>query len=268
MATGQPKPIRVQILEPTSYWAYGVLNPDAFETRLREVVLETAHHLAICLGASFDVRNTVPRPEQLLTGVTVPDGQDVTPPQDRPLVLVYEASSFVGGLYGLLVTAKSTLDSLAKLVTTALAPAEALGAFNKASFTGKGVVAGGRLLAWLEKHARRSGQVGRTSEELLGLFVGHVERWADTAVSWRDAALHKGGIKKMIPMQAAVTTSVRALQAKDVVGPLMPNRVPVADYSVALITNLTDLVRTSIRMLPNVDVAKLSSLSVPEVERR
>ena len=64
-------------------------------------------------------------------------------------------------------------------------------------------------------------------------------------------------------MQAPVTVSVRSVTADDVVGPFMPDRMPVFEYAAHVILNLVDLVGTTVRILPGVDTNLLSPLVVP-----
>jgi hypothetical protein len=233
-------------------------DPNAFPEPLRPSAHDVAHRLAAFALACQHVVRDVPQATRLTRAFDQDTGPDVLPTPEKPLLVMYEAASFVSSVYGMLLTLKSLLDVYAPFVTGALSPAERLRGFNKETFEGMPKVPGANLLKWLRNHANRGDDVGRCSGQLYAILKQEIEGWISPAVRWRDQAAHAGRLIEFVPMQARVIRSLKTISESDVVGPLMPDRTPVSAYAQKLLDNTVSLIGKTVRLLPHVETSLLS----------
>lgn len=252
--------VKMVIADKTSWWANRILSQEAFPEELRTFAASVAHSLAAFRLACESVTRDVPRPHKLIDEVFRMMGNtDFEPPAEKPILLMYESMAFTGTVYGMLITLKSLLDAHTPLVTKALVPGETLRGFNKGSVNGTPDVPGGRLLNWLQKQSKRQDDVGRQSGELHALFDQAIGQWIGTAVKWRDAIAHHGGLPGLMPMQAPVLRTMKSVRGDEVVGPFMPDGTSVIPYAEQTLAQTVELIGRSLRLLPSVDALRLSA---------
>jgi len=244
--------------DPTSLWAAGILNSDAFPLPLRRDAATVAHCLAAFRLACETVIRDVPKAPQLISRIIEMMGpHDFAPTPEKPIVFLYETMSFTGSVYGMLITTKSLFDVCAPLVTRSLVATEVVKMFSKEAVNGVPKVPGGKLLNWLDTHARRGGDIGERSKSLHALFRGAIDAWLGVAIKWRDDVAHYGGLKGLEMMAVPVKRTNRSVREDEVVGPFMPDGTPVALYADQLLNRTLDLIGQTVRLLPSVDAARL-----------
>jgi len=249
-------PIPVVFVAPSSAWALGLLNPNAFPIPLKRHAQDLAHRLAAFRVACENVVRDVPQPSALVAKLRKISGPDFAPTDDKPIVAIYDAMTFVGSLYGMLVTMKTLLDVYAPMITDAVTPKERLKGFNSGKFEGA-IGPGGKVLNWLLKQSQLRTVGGECASKLLEILRPEVAGWIATAIGWRDAAVHDGSLQ-FVQMQATVSRTIKTVEESEVVGPLMPDHTPVAEYARQLLAKVTSLLERSVRVLPGVDPSLLS----------
>src|SRR6185312_7319048 len=182
-------PIPVVFVAPSSAWALGLLNPNAFPIPLKRHAQDLAHRLAAFRVACENVVRDVPQPSALVAKLRKISGPDFAPTDDKPIVAIYDAMTFVGSLYGMLVTMKTLLDVYAPMITDAVTPKERLKGFNSGKFEGA-IGPGGKVLNWLLKQSQLRTVGGECASKLLEILRPEVAGWIATAIGWRDAAVH------------------------------------------------------------------------------
>ena len=236
--------------------ASALFNPNAFPAAVRGDALACGDRLAILTHSVDIVLNELRlNRARLLEEVRSNRAFDDSVPQsDRPALLVFHNLNFVSGLYSALIAFKSLLDLYSRLIAKMLVPSASVFGFGKGSYKGR-KMPGGKFLNWIEGSSPESFP---NREALISVLLDHIGRWAGRAVEYRDGVVHGGSIPGMSETTISLDKTLSQLREADVVLPMMPNGIEVADYSTGLVQATRTLITESLVLLPGVDVKLLS----------
>ena len=248
--------ISVMIVDPHFWKAAALFNPNAFPETVRGHAATCGDRLAI-LTHSVEIVMNEPglNRSRLLEQIRADPGfKGFKPQQDKPAILVFHNLHFVSGLYSALIALKSLLDLYSRLVAGLLVPKATVFGFSSGQYEGRNI-SGGKFLRWIERSAPTTFE---NREILVSVFLGHINRWVDEAVSYRDAVVHDGFIRGLREVMVPLDKTLTELNAGDLLLPMMPDGTAVTEYCDRLVAQTRTLMAETLPLLPSIDTGQLA----------
>ena len=248
--------ISVVMVDPHFWRAAALFNPNAFPENSRGDASRCGDRLAI-LAHSVEIVMNEPglNRSRLLDQIRAePAFKDFKASADKPAVLIFHNLHFVSGLYSALIALKSLLDLYARLVGRLIDPKATVFGFSSGQYKGQNL-SGGKFLRWLEGSTPVAFQ---NRERLVSIFLCHIDRWLNQAVSYRDAVVHDGAIPNLREVMVPLDKELSGIAASDLSLPTMPDGTSVTGYCEQLVANTRALLAETLPLLPGIDIGKLA----------
>lgn len=247
----------IDITSEEKWKALGIFNLNAFSSSLKPIAMACAERLALISYSIRMIRETMD--ENLCKLIRElhhnPAFKGYTPDPQRPVRVVYRDNDFQAGIQSFFVTVKSMLDVYSQVVTTAFMGKFTSFSFGKKEFKDKGKIPGGKLLNFLERNVAQSD--AGTAGKLISILVSHIEDWIIDAVGRRDAIVHYGILKDIIPMHVLLLKDVHEIAYDDIILPSIKGKGNIVDYCQGLWKNIDSLLKETLVLLPDVDTKLL-----------
>jgi hypothetical protein len=236
--------------------ASALFNANAFPTRAKADASMCGDRLAI-LTHSVNIVLNEPGLDRKRLLKEILDNRaftGFTPQQDKPAVLIFHNLNFVSGLYSTLIALKSLLDFYSRLIGHLIVPSANLFGFNKDSYKGRRI-SGGRFLKWIESSTPSS---FTNRDKFIAVVLQHIDEWLNTAITYRDAVVHKGFIEGLQEVMLPLDKKLQEIRDIDLTLPLMPDGTAVTDYCEWLVKRTQGLIKETLLLMPDIDLTLLS----------
>ncbi len=234
-------PIPIYIVGPENWEAYHLFNSNAFPDHVKSFVFPCMDCLSLLIFSVDQVEPNIKRdrnqfPDKLKTNKAF-DG--FTPDPNKPSVVVYHNARFLVALYLVLYSARSFLDVYSKLIGELIFPNS-----NLKGFKGKNSV------IWALKNRRHS---YTNAAKLISAVRKHSSSWMRDMIKWRNNLIHDGQLPKPCVMCIPLNRRLSEVTEDDIILPQMPNGVDVVTYCRETKNNLSQFIRETFILLPNVN---------------
>lgn len=168
---------------------------------------------------------------------------------DINIVAYYDGLEYIAALHGFFYSIKSFFDVYAQLMIKLIDPKGKMRmTFSKATINSRKIV-GGNIVNWLRNSAPNT---FKKSAELSALIIHHSETWIFQTVKYRDELSHYCDIKGIKHMHTVLFHEEPLFKAEDIVFPVMPNGLQVANFCENIVDNLRTFIEQSLVLLPDV----------------
>ena len=234
-------PIPVFLVGPENWEAFHVFNLNAFPERVKTFVFPCMDYLSMLIFSVNQVGPNIRRdrnqfPDKLRTNKAF-DG--FTPDPNKPCVVIYHNARFLVALYLALYSARSFLDVYSKLIGELIFPNS-----NLKGFRGK------NSIIWALKNRHHS---YANAAKLISVVRKHSSSWMRDLIKWRNGLIHDGQLPKPCVMCIPLTRRLSEVTEDDIVLPQMPNGVDVVTYCNETRNNLSQFIRETLVLLPDID---------------
>jgi len=243
--------ITIDITSPEKWKALGILNPNAFPSGLKPSAMVCADQLALISYSIRIIRKAIYEDlkkliEELHRNTSF---KDFVPNPQKPALVICRQVDFQAGVQSFFITAKSMLDIYARIVVKAIMPESNFFGFGKKKFQGR-KISGGRLLNFLEGSVPRSYTY---RGKLIEILVNHINDWISDVVEARDAIVHDGVLKNIMPMHVPMLKKPHEITEKDIILPSIQKKGDILDYCHDVWKNIDSMLKETLVLLPGVD---------------
>ena len=236
-------PIPILFVGPENWQASHVFNPNAFPGHAKVFVSLCMDCLSMFIYSVNQVEPNIQRdrnqfPDKVRTNKAF-DG--FTPDPNKPCVAVYHNAQFLVALHLVLYSARSFLDVYSKLIAELVFPNSGLKGF---SFRSKYSV------VWALKNRHHS---YTNAAKLMSIVRKHSSSWMRDLIEWRNNLIHDGQLPKPCIMCIPLTRRLSEVTEDDIILPQMPNGVDVVTYCSETRNNLSQFIRETLVLLPDID---------------
>ena len=236
-------PIPIYLVGPENWEASHVFNSNAFPDHVKNFVFPCMDCLSMLIFSVNQVEPNIKRdrnqfPDKLRTNNAF-DG--FTPDPNNPCVAVYHNARFLVALHLALYSARSFLDVYSKLIGELIFPNSNLKGF---SFKSKNSV------AWALKNRHHS---YTNAAKLISAVRKHSSSWMRDLIKWRNDLIHDGQLPKPCVMCIPLIRRLSEVAEDDIILPQMPNGVDVVTYCRETRNNLSQFIRETLVLLPDID---------------
>ncbi len=236
-------PIPILFVGPENWQASHVFNPNAFPGHAKVFVSPCMDCLSMLIYSVNQVEPNIKRdrnqfPDKVRTNKAF-DG--FTPDPNKPCVAVYHNAKFLIALHLVLYSARSFLDVYSKLIAELVFPNSGFKGF---SFRSKNSV------VWALKNRHHS---YTNAAKLISIVRKHSSSWMRDLIEWRNNLIHDGQLPKPCIMCIPLTRRLSEVTEDDIILPQMPNGVDVVTYCSETRNNLSQFIRETLVLLPDID---------------
>lgn len=248
--------IPIDIVGPEKWKALGMLNPNAFPKGLRPSVMACADQLALTSYSIRIIRKAIYQDLKKLIEELHrnPSFKDFVPNPQKPTLVMCRQVDFQAGVQSFFITIKSVLDIYARIVVKAIMPESNFFGFGKKQFKGR-KISGGRLLNFVEGSVPRSYAY---RGKLIEILVSHIDDWISDVVDARDAIVHDGVLKNIIPMHVPMLKKPHEITEKDITLPSIQKKGDILGYCHDVRKNIGCMLKETLVLLPGVDTKLLA----------
>jgi len=234
-------PIPIYIVGPENWEASHIFNSNAFPDHVKSFVFPCMDCLSLLIFSVDQVEPNIKRdrnqfPDKLKTNKAF---HGFTPDPNKPSVVVYRNARFLVALYLVLYSARSFLDVYSKLIGELIFPNSNLKGFK-----------GENSVIWALKNRRHS---YTNAAKLIAAVRKHSSSWMRDLIKWRNNLIHDGQLPKPCVMCIPLTRRLSEVTEDDIILPQMPNGVDVVTYCRETKNNLSQFIRETFILLPNVN---------------
>ncbi len=236
-------PIPILFVGPENWQASHVFNSNAFPVHAKIFVSPCMDCLSMLIFSVNQVEPNIKRdrnqfPDKVRTNKAF-DG--FTPDPSKPCVAEYHNAKFLVALHLVLYSARSFLDVYSKLIAELVFPNSGLKGF---SFRSKNSV------VWALKNRHHS---YTNAAKLISIVRKHSSSWMRDLIEWRNNLIHDGQLPKPCIMCIPLTRRLSEVTEDDIILPQMPNGVDVVTYCRETRNNLSQFIRETLVLLPDID---------------
>ncbi len=248
--------IPIDIVGPEKFEALGMLNPNAFPKGLRPSAMACADQLALTSYSIRVIRKAIYQDLKKLIEELHgnPSFKDFVPNPQKPTLVICRQIDFQAGVQSFFITIKSVLDIYARIVAKAIMPESKFFGFGKKKFKGR-KIPGGCLLNFLERSVPRSCIY---KEKVIEIIVSHIDDWISDVVDARDAIVHDGVLKSIIPMHVPMLKKPHEITEKDIILPSIQKEGDILGYCHDVRKNIGCMLKETLVLLPSVDTKLLA----------
>ncbi len=247
--------IPIDIVGPEEFKALEIFNSNAFPKGLRSSVMACADQLALISYSTRIIQSAINQDfKKLIEELhNNPSFKGFVPNRQKPALVICRQVGFQAGVQSFFITIKSMLDIYARIVVKAIMPKSNFFGFGKKQFNGR-KISGGRLLSFLERSVPRS-YVYRG--KLIEVLVNHIDDWISDVVDARDAIVHDGVLKNIIPMHVPMLKKPHEITDDDIILPSIQKKGDILAYCHDIRKNIDCMLKETLVLLPGVDTKLL-----------
>ncbi len=246
-----PPPTQIVFVGTHRWKTFAIFNENAYPDATKNVVGACGSRLALLFLHTASLSQAIERDRAEFFGAFERQREDMeralSSRLDLTCVAMYDGLAYLAEMHSCLNALKSFLDLYAKLIGKLIHPQNEW-AFNKANVEGK-KLAGGRFVNGLRNCSREA-----FADELATLTLEQSRDWITTAVAYRDQLSHRSDLDHMTHMQLPLYNKPPHFRVEEIVEPRMPNGESVERYFEGLLELLSEYIRRSVVLVPNVDL--------------
>ncbi|MBA7641566.1 hypothetical protein ES703_49251 [subsurface metagenome] len=234
-------PIPIFIVGSENWEASHIFNPNAFPEHVKNFVFPCMDCLSMFIFLVNQVEPNIKRDKNQFLGKlrTNKAFDGLTPDPNKPCVVVYHNARFLVALHLALYSARSFLDVYSKLIGELIFPHSNLKGFR-----------GRNSVIWALKNRPHS---YTNIAKLMSAVRKHSSSWMRELIKWRNDLIHDGQLPKPCVMCIPLIRRLSEVTEDDIILPQMPNGVDVVTYFRETRNNLSQFIRETLVLLPDID---------------
>lgn len=249
-----PPPTQIVFCSAHRWKTFAIFNANAFPDATKTIVEACGSRLALVFHHTTSLATAIERDRTEFIGALERQRHDMekalSSRPDLSCVARYDGLAYIAEMHSCFYALKSFLDLYAKLIGKLIHPNNEW-AFNKANIDGT-KVAGGRFVKGLQSCSREA-----FANKIATLTLEQSRAWITTAVAYRDQLSHRSDLDQMTHMQLPLSHEPPHFRLEEIIEPRMPNGQPAQQYFEALLELLSEYIRRSIVLVPNVDLNRI-----------
>jgi len=238
----------ILFVSPENWQASHVFNRNAFPIHAKKFVFPCMDCLSMLTFSVNQIELNIKRDRNQfpnnVRGNKALD--DFIPDPNKPCVAVYHNAKFLIALHLVLYSARSFLDVYSKLIAELVFPGSGLKGFN---FRSKNSV------VWALKNRHH---LYTNAVKLISVVRKHNSCWMQDLTNWRNDLIHDGQLPKPCIMCIPLTRRPSEVTEDDIILPQMPNGVDVVTYCRETRNHLSQFIRETLVLLPDINLDLLS----------